>query len=87
MSRPAIPDGWEWEPADPSVGIMGETWWHCGETDEGVEAVTTNYDYRGTGANRVIVCEFSVTCPRCGAVGTGTREDWDPEPPDDPLLR
>lgn len=78
MTTPTIE--WQFEEADPSVGIMTESVYHpC--TDEYVEAeqestlatVTRTYD---GGAKRQEVAEtIKFTCPTCGAT-TAFTQHW-----------
>lgn len=64
-----LPEGWSFEPSDPSVGIFGEAFYHeaCDKpADNEAEQEWVSSD------------ELQITCNGCGA--TVTLEAPDPEP-------
>jgi hypothetical protein len=64
-----LPEGWTYEPADPSVGIFGEAFYHedCDQPADG----DAMQDW-------VASDELRITCTGCGAVVT--LEAPEPEP-------
>lgn len=76
-----IPEGWEYEPADYSVGIMADGWYHADctlDTSDYVTCDEVGVAFRGEGMNRTATTTYLLTCP-CGATGNATRTDYDPE--------
>jgi hypothetical protein len=69
------PPGWEYEPADPSVGLMDEGWWHCGDDLAEVEMLGGAWPPPGVKA-MYITFTIGLTCPTCRATATVERDEF-----------
>lgn len=74
--NPNLTPGWEHEPADPSVGIMSDSWWHCGD-DEAEQTMLG-----GTTETRIEYATFTMrlTCPACRETTTVSWEEYVGDP-------
>lgn len=86
------PDGWVFEPADPSVGIMASGCWHedCPKwpADGNQQEAEETREYLpaiGEGANRFTPSRITLRCPACGAEYSWIENEWDPDITEDEL--
>lgn len=88
---PGIPEGWDVEPEDRSVGIFGDVFWHdnCpafdpnGPFPEGYEGQEPKVHHifvgwSGWEFNRCIEFVVLFICPDCHQVGIAGENDWYP---------
>ena len=78
------PEGWVCDPADPSVGIMGDLWLHdaCPLVTEDPSEVTCVAEEAlpsGEGVQRFTTITWRLTCADCGATTTFETREWDPD--------
>lgn len=95
MTTSSLPEGWGHDPADPSVGIFGEDFWHdaCPVDWERagydfILAIVTDVYVRheGEGLNRYSVTRRDLRCPACDERASYEIRDWDPDETDEERL-
>jgi hypothetical protein len=77
-TKTGIPEGWIYEPGDPSVGIFGHTWIHdaCLH-DLTDESEVTEIEVSALREGDYIVVTVQLTCSDCGATTEVTEWEWD----------
>ena len=74
MTAIMLPADWSYEGEDRSVGIFGESFYHCSDDEATVEETGT--ETIGQGHNRLLVTSITLTCPGCGATAQIARSDY-----------
>lgn len=85
MSTYNGPDGlWEFEPADESVGIFGDSIVHCCDKNPTYEEAIEGFDRQVSPKSEELVEERTTyTCPKCGAQTVKVEQypaEWFKEP-------